>query len=206
MALNPDFLSSDEQVIRVFRPHWRMLLLPVGWLVLGILTIILVYTVIPPDDGLIDLITTGVIVLALVPLSFRRLIGWWFTQYVLTNERLVVRSGVVARSGIEIPLENINNVLFEQSIMERILRCGDLLIESAGETGQSRLVDIRQPDQFQALLYRTREARSKDMSGANARAEVHPTEHLERLAKLHRDGVLTDEEFEEKKRAILDQI
>ncbi len=205
MALNPEFLSSDEQVIRVFRPHWRMLLLPIGWLVVGILGIILVYTL-PPEDGLIDLITTGVIILALVPLSFRRLIGWWFTQYVLTNERLVVRSGVVARSGIEIPLENINNVLFEQTVLERILRCGDLLIESAGETGQSRLVDIRQPDQFQALLYRTREARSKDMSGASAKSEVHPTEHLERLAKLHRDGVISDEEFEEKKRALLDKM
>ncbi len=205
MALNPDFLSSDEQVIRVFRPHWRMLILPIAWLVVGILGIILVYQL-PPENTMADLIATGLILVALVPLSFKRLIGWWFTPYVLTNERLVVRAGSVARSGIEIPLENINNVLFEQSVLERILRCGDLLIESAGETGQSRLVDIRQPDQFQALLYRTREARSKDMSGASSRSEVHPTEHLERLAQLHRDGVLSDEEFEEKKRSLLEKF
>ncbi len=148
-------------------------------------------------------------IVALVPLFFTPLVKWFFTLYVLTTERLITRSGVVARSGIEIPLENINNVLFHQTILERILRSGDLLIESAGESGQSEFNDVPYPDEFQSLLYKVREERTKSLAREernDATAGPDPTEQLERLARLHRDGVLTDEEFEAKKRSLLDEM
>ncbi len=113
---------------------------------------------------------------------------------------------MIARRGVEIPLENINNVLFHQSFIERILKSGDLLIESAGESGQSRFRCIPQPEEFQTLLYKTREARSQEMSGGQAVATVDVTAQLDRLAKLHKDGVLTDDEFHTKKQRLLDQI
>jgi len=181
------------------------------WVVAAIVAIVLVYQVIPPENGTADLITSLVIAAALIPLSVVPLVDWWFTQYVLTSERLITRSGVISRSGIEIPLVNVNNVLFHQSAFERILRSGDLLVESAGESGQSRFSDIPQPEEFQALLYRTRDelvkARAREEGSLIGEAVApDPTTQLERLAKLHRDGVITDDEYAAKRQALLDQI
>ena len=107
------------------------------------------------------------------------------------------------REEVEIPLENINDVQFSQNVLERLLRSGDLLIESAGEQGQSRFADIPQPEEFQSLVYRVREERAVGLAGAAAQ---DPAAQLEALSRLHRDGVLTDEEFEEKKQKLLGQL
>lgn len=211
MAYSEKLLTDGEKVITEFRPHWRLLFIPVFWLVAGIAAIVLVNRTIPPDDGTIDMITSVVILLALIPLVVTPFINWWFTAYILTNERLITRSGVVARSGVEIPLENIANVLFHQNVIERVLGAGDLLIESAGESGQSPFNDIPKPDDFQALLYRTREDRAKALAhnqvAAAPAAEIPDAmERLERLTRLHRDGVITEEEYEEKRQQLLDEI
>ena len=210
MAYPQRLLTDDEDIITEFRPHWRLLLIPVLWLIAGIVIIVVVTTVLELDST-VDLILSALVIVALIPLVIAPLIRWFFTIYVLTSERLITRSGVIARSGIEIPLENIANVLFNQNVLERLLRSGDLLIESAGESGQSRFNDVPQPDEFQSLLYKVREQRSKSLTreeGSMVPEVVapDPTERLERLARLHAEGVLTDEEFENKKRRLLDEI
>ena len=68
------------------------------------------------------------------------------TSFTVTNDRIIFRQGMVAKSGVEIPLERIMNVNFKQSIWERIIGAGDLLIESGGKDGQSRFSDVRKPE------------------------------------------------------------
>lgn len=203
-------LTEDESIVRQFRPHWRMLAIPILWAVAAIVASVLLFIYVPEDNRVIVWIGAGLMAAALIPLTVVPIIQWWFTAYILTNERLITRKGVLAKSGIEISLENISNVWFNQNVLERLLRSGDLLIESAGETGQSRFSDIPDPEGFQSLLYRTRESRTatlnRDASGAPTVAADDPTSKLERLAQLHRDGALTDEEFATKKAALLDEI
>jgi uncharacterized membrane protein YdbT with pleckstrin-like domain len=207
MTYPEKFLTEGEQVVTQFRPHWRLLVIPVLWVIAAIAAIILAYQVIP-GEGAVDLVISIAVIVALVPLAVVPFVKYWFTAYVLTNERLITRSGVIARSGIEIPLDNITNVVFNQSILERVLKSGDLLIESAGESGQSRFSDIPEPEAFQSLLYKVRE----DREDAHRTRSTMPvpggdaTERLQRLAKLHEDGVISDEEYEEKRRALLDEI
>lgn len=203
-------LTDGEHVVTEFRPHWRLLVIPLSWVLVGIVVIVLAYTVLP-GEGLVDTVITVAVVAAVLVVVLPPLIKWWFTSYVLTNERLITRTGMISRSGIEIPLENIANVLFNQNVLERLLKSGDLLVESAGESGQSRFSDIPKPDEFQSLLYRTREERARALAreeGSMVAESIQndPTEQLTRLAQLHRDGVITDEEFERKKRDLLDQI
>lgn len=202
-------LTEDESIVRQFRPHWRMLAIPILWALAAILASVLLYVYIPDDNRVLAYIGAGLMVAALVPLTVVPIVQWWFTAYILTSERLITRKGVLAKSGIEISLENISNVWFNQNVLERLLRSGDLLIESAGETGQSRFSDIPDPEGFQSLLYRTREARTAMLNRDSAAPAVpadDPTSKLERLAQLHRDGALTDEEFATKKAALLDEI
>lgn len=193
-------LTEDEEILRAFRPHWRVLLPVVVWaVVLGGLAAAVVtmlaqqYTVIAAGAAF------GLWLL----LSARRLFNWWFTGYILTTERIIVRRGWIARSGTEIPLESINNVLFSQRVIERLLGYGDILIESAGQQGQSRIEDIPRPEAFQAEVYAAREMRSLHFSGSAARDVVA---QLESLASLRERGHITVAEFEAKKRRLLGDI
>ena len=192
-------LSDGEEVLRSFRPHWKSLVIPAIWTLFVIIGLALVPRL--PDEawlrlGVLAVVSLGWIVVALVPT-----LRWWYTQFVLTNERLVLRKGIIARSGVEIPLEVINDVIFSQTVFERLLGFGDLIIESAGEMGQSRFSNIPDPNEFQAELYRVREDRTRALSSTET-----PSDTLATLARLHADGVLTDEEFASKKAKLLDEI
>jgi uncharacterized membrane protein YdbT with pleckstrin-like domain len=206
MAFPDNILTEDETVVSHFRPHWRMLAIPALWLLGGIVAVVVIFQVINAE-GWIALALVGAVILAMIPLVLSPLINWWFTHYVLTTERLITRTGMIARSGIELPLENINNVLFNQSVIERVLKSGDLLIESAGESGQSKFSDIPHPEQFQSLLYRTREEQSRKTAAEESviAADISrdPTEQLERAARLRAEGVLSEEEFQAMKQRIL---
>ena len=208
MAFPENILTEEETVVSQFRPHWRMLAIPVLWLIAAIVAIVVVFTLLPLDNySLVRWILTAAIVVAMIPLVVSPVLKWWFTAYVLTTERLITRSGMIARSGIELPLASINDVRFHQTVLERMLKSGDLVIESAGESGQSQFSDIPYPERFQSLLYRTREQQQHNAAAQESAiaAEVSrdPTEQLERAARLHEQGVLSDEEFQQMKRRIL---
>jgi hypothetical protein len=74
-----------------------------------------------------------------------RLIEWNSINFVVTTERCIYRSGVFAKRGIEIPLDRINTVFFNQGVFERLVRAGDLAIESAGENSRQSFSDIYDP-------------------------------------------------------------
>lgn len=191
-------LSSEEEIAAAFRPHWMAVILPTLVTVLSVAAIITVaITVDAPEVWY----AIGGIVLMWLIVGLPRWIKWLFTHYVVTNERIIVRRGFIARQGKEIPLEVINDVAFSQNVIERILRSGDLLIESAGEQGQSRYTDIPDPEGVQSLIYRLREARTLNLQG-----QASSVEQLNMLVQLHREGVLTDAELAEKKQKLLDDI
>jgi len=205
MAYPRRLLTSGEEVVREFRPHWRLLVIPVFWALLGVAIVVVTWRSVP-DNATFDWAVTVVVVIASLRLVFYPLIAWWFTSYVLTNERLIRRSGILSRAGLEMPLENINDVRFSQSIFERVLRSGDVLVESAGEKGQSRFSDIPQPEDFHSLIYKVREIRSRDLAGGDGAYATDGMSKLERLGQLLKDGLISQEDYDSKKQALLDEI
>lgn len=198
-------LTDDEVVLRELHPHWRVLI-PAGlWTVLALAALVVANRQEPLGlDGTVQLLVDVVIVAVWLATAGAGVVRWWFTQYVLTTERIIVRIGMVARTGTEIPLERINNVLFSQSVLERLLGFGDVLIESAGAQGQSRLRDVPDPEAFQSEVYRARESRTLHLEGGRG-APRDTVAQLEALADLHERGALTDEEFAAHKRRLLDR-
>jgi len=198
-------LTDDEEILHQFRPHWRVLLPAIGWAML--LAALAGFGVAALASEFTWWIVAAAVLLWLV-LTSRRLVNWWFTNYVLTTERIIVRSGMLARTGTEIPLESINNVLFSQKVLERLLGYGDVLIESAGSQGQSRLVDIPDPEAFQSQVYRARELRALHFRGSgNGPAQARDAiQQLEVLADLRERGHLSDEEFAAQKRQLLGEL
>ena len=100
----------------------------------------------------------------------------------------------------------MNNVNFNQSVFERLLGAGDLLIESGGEDGQQRFTDIRHPDKVQNLVHATVESLIQRRAGYSApqNAGGDIAEQLERLEGLLQRGTITQQEFEAQKRKLLD--
>lgn len=193
-------LSPGETIVTQFRPHWQALLIPIAGGVVALIGIIL--AAVFAEGTVMWLLVLGILAVWIL-VSIRVVADWWTTQYVLTTERVVRRAGVFSRSGVEIPLEVINNVAFSQGFLERVVRSGDLLIESAGETGQSRFTDIPDPEGMQSQIYQVREKRQMLLNAGPARAST--ADELAKLADLRDRGVLTVDEFEEQKRRLLEQ-
>jgi membrane protein YdbS with pleckstrin-like domain len=160
VAFPERLLSEDEELIYDLRPHWLTLVVPVLLTVLVVLAVGAAWVVMPAGDLQQPArLAVGVLgVAVLLATVAGRVLRWSTTHFVLTTERLIFRSGVVAKFGREIPLERINDVTFSQSLFERLIGAGDLLLESAGEHGQSRFSNIRDPEAVQLEIYRQMEA------------------------------------------------
>ncbi len=201
-------LTDDEEVLRAFRPHWKVLLPALGWAMLLAALSGVALAALPESWRWWSVVVAAALWLLV---AVRSVVTWWSTSYVLTTERIVVRRGLLARTGTEIPLESITNVLFRQRAGERLLGYGDVLVESAGSQGQSRLENIPRPDAFQSEIYRARELRSlhfRGGGGGNGQpgAVRDVLAQLETLASLRERGHLTDEEFATQKRRVLAEL
>jgi len=205
-------LNTDEQVVLDIRPHWWFFVRPLALLALPIaIGVVTIYFGAP---GPVMLVAAGLIALALIWFLARYMV-WTSTNFVITTDRLINRSGVINRQGIEIPLERVNTVFFSQRLFERVIGCGDLVIESAGEQGSQTVSDIRKPLNVQNEIYRqmeNNENRKFDRVGRNLSSDagsgggVSIPHQIEKLADLHRQGVLTDAEFAQKKQQLLDRM
>jgi uncharacterized membrane protein YdbT with pleckstrin-like domain len=202
MAYPRRLLTDTESVVREFRPHWRLLFFPFLWTLLFAVAIFFTWSV-APDSKLFDWVVTGLALIGFIRFGLYPFVSWWFTHYILTNHRLIKRAGIIARAGKEIPLENVNDLSFSQNPLERVLRCGDLLIESAGEQGQERFADIPDPEGFQSLVYKVREMRSKELASSHGVERTDTASQLERFGALLKEGLITRQEYDRKKAEIL---
>jgi uncharacterized membrane protein YdbT with pleckstrin-like domain len=148
-------LTSDEEVVLHVRPHWRRLVAPAGWVGLVVAAVIAA-AVLWGGTGALVLAVVGVGLLAW--LALWPWLEWRTTHYVFTTERVLLREGVLARHGRDIPLARINDVSFSHSLLERMLGSGTMTIESAGERGQVVLADLPRVEHTQSVLYELVEA------------------------------------------------
>jgi uncharacterized membrane protein YdbT with pleckstrin-like domain len=199
-------LAEHETLILDLRPHWVALTGPALWTIAWLALTVLEYR--------LDVIPTGakgivaaIIVLAWVFLSVLPFLRWRYTMFVLTSDRLITRRGIIAKHSKEIPLENINDVAFSQSVLERMVGAGDLLIESAGERGQEHIENVRNPEQVQLTIYKQTESNSDRMMQPRVQppGDDIPAQ-IEALARLRDQGTLTVQEFESKKAELLKRL
>jgi uncharacterized membrane protein YdbT with pleckstrin-like domain len=216
VAFPERLLGEGEEVVYDLRPHWWTLVGPVLVTAVVVAAAAAAVAAMPAGDLQAPgrLAVVGIAVVLLLVAAAGRVVRWSTTHFVLTTERLIFRSGLLSRYGREIPLERVNDVTFSQSLFERLLGIGDLLVESAGEHGQSTFEDIRHPEAVQLEIYRQMEENDRRRgSGATTavQAQHHPRppsvlDDLERLADLRDRGAVTEEEFQAKKRELLDRL
>ncbi len=199
-------LNEGEEVVLDLRPHWWFFARQAALLV-AVLAALITLAVLGAADLLI-LIAGVAAILALLWL-LARYATWSTTNFVVTTDRLILRAGVVSKRGIEIPLERVNTVFFNQSIFERLLRSGDLLIESGGERGAQQVTDIPRPSLVQNEIYRQIEENQRRMSAPQrqpATVSESVPDQIDKLDGLRRRGVITEAEFAAKKAQLLERM
>jgi uncharacterized membrane protein YdbT with pleckstrin-like domain len=157
MAFPERLLNDGEQVLVDTHPHWWIFAGVVTRLVLAIA--IAIGIVVQFDGEVVNYIGIALIAVAVVNLLIVYL-KWRTTDFVLTSDRLVTRSGILSRNSREIPLERINDLSCHQSLFERVIHAGDLMVESGGELGQSTFHNFGDPFELQNAVHRAIEARN----------------------------------------------
>jgi uncharacterized membrane protein YdbT with pleckstrin-like domain len=76
-------------------------------------------------------------------------VTWFFTSYTFTDRRFIQRTGFIAKEGRTIPLNRISGVDFEMGVIDRIFRCGTLVVSDASEMGRVPLSDIPRVEEVQ---------------------------------------------------------
>jgi len=203
MPFPKKYLNANETIALDMHPHWWYFSEPafalLGSIILGIVVLVKASG---KTGSALKWLDLALLVVTAIWLLIRYL-NWLTTNFVITSNRLIFRHGVIGKSGIEIPLERVNNVNFNQSVFERILGAGDLLIESGGEDGQQRFTDIRHPAQVQNLVHAQMEGHFQKRASYVPPSTGDVTEQLERLEGMLQRGTLTQEEFDAQKAKLL---
>ncbi|MBB5955109.1 putative membrane protein YdbT with pleckstrin-like domain [Saccharothrix tamanrassetensis] len=155
MAYPDDLLSPSEHVVIHKHPHWKMLLLPVSAFLLvvggGAYLAALVSDLSWASVAWISIAVVGSVLVAWLALA--PVIRWRTTHFIVTSDRVMYREGVLKRTGLDIPLTRINSVRFEHSLLDRVLGCGTLIIESASDE-PLEFDDIPGVERVHSMLYR----------------------------------------------------
>jgi uncharacterized membrane protein YdbT with pleckstrin-like domain len=206
----PKRLLQDNEELRLdLQPHWfffiKQILVSIPLVLLGLIILAKIHG----DAKTITSAMWGVLFLVYAVWVLMKFLDWRFTHFVVTSKRVVFRTGVLSKRGVEIPLTRINNINFSQGVIERMIGTGDLEIESAGRDGQSVFDNVRHPDGVQQEIYRMmEEADQGRVPSVAAVATAAPStasvpEQIEQLARLRDQGMITEQEFEAKKAELL---
>ncbi|PKQ28187.1 MAG: hypothetical protein CVT63_04085 [Candidatus Anoxymicrobium japonicum] len=229
MKYRESMLSTDEMVVFDVHHHlfvlWKPVVLLCGFLATWI-------AILFPTGADAWIVFGGLLVI--LALSFylaSRVLIWSHANLVLTDGRLIYQTGVISRRSREIPLSKINDVSFCQMVLGRLLGMGDLVVESAGESGPFSYRNVPGPEKLkmQVLEQIRRQHGGEDepsMQQRVARAvekhqptsEINPlpperlplyseiVDQIERLDAMREQGVLTPEEFQRTKEALLEKL
>jgi uncharacterized membrane protein YdbT with pleckstrin-like domain len=155
MAYPKNLLTEGEVVVHDLRPHWRGLVVPALLFLVIIFGGFYLLALIDNSQGRL-IIGIGMLLLILW-FSIRPFLQWLTTNYVFTDRRIIVRSGLIVRRGRDMPLSRINDVSFVHRPLERFLNSGTLYIESAGTKGELVIKDVPDVEQIQGEISRLRE-------------------------------------------------
>jgi uncharacterized membrane protein YdbT with pleckstrin-like domain len=199
-------LNDGEEVILDLRPHWWYLVGPTAALVVSVLAALALFSV----HGTVGRYSRdGMGILAVLALLWfvGRYAKWTTTEFVVTTNRLIRRSGLIAKNGREIPLDRLNDISYHQTIFERIIGAGDLMIESAGERGQEIFSNMRKPGLVQNEIYhQIDQLKSRDAARYHGPRELSIPEQIEKLDELRQRGVISQADFDAKKTQLLQRM
>lgn len=193
-------LKKDEKILIIIRRHWLRLVLPFfAWLLLAIILF-----------WFVNFTTAFIIVLLAALYPFVEYVNWKNNIWCVTNMRVVDESGFFSRYSKESPLDKINNVEYDQTILGRILGFGSVDIQTAAELGETKYEFIHHPKLLKDTITHAREenknmqisSQATQLAEAIARTSQSAqasqqmiADELQKLFELMQKGAITQEEY-----------
>jgi membrane protein YdbS with pleckstrin-like domain len=166
-----DQLDQEEDVLVDLRPHWAFLSAPVALSLAAIAAAIVIQSQFPNSSQVVWVVLAVMVGLPVLWLIVR-VAKWLSTSLVVTDRRLIFRSGVLGRRVVQLRLQRIVDVHSNQSLLERIIGTGRLIVEVEGEEGAVTVEDVRRPRALQRVL--TRQLDEIDRSRSSYRNQDPP--------------------------------
>ncbi|HEX6900296.1 MAG TPA: PH domain-containing protein [Thermoanaerobaculia bacterium] len=131
-------------------------------------------------------------------------------EYVLTNRRVIQQMGILTRRSVDSWLDKINNIEHRQTLWGRILGFGDVEIETASEQGVIRFANVSRPLELKNAIVSAMEQYRGSMRPTPAYPLPAPVpsgaERMRQLRALYDDGLISLEEYESKRRQLLQEL
>ena len=196
-----EMLGENERILLVTRKH--------GFVLFGniLLEIALIAAIIIGVMALTPNYPQAMLgyVLVLVPLigMARDLLVWSNRQFLVTNRRVIQVSGVFSKEVRDSSLEKVNDVKMSQSFLGRLFDYGDIQILTASELGVDQFRNISDPVKFKTTMLNAKEKLGFEEMGVRAQAEEDIPSLIARLDGLRKQGIISEEEFQQKKSELL---
>ncbi len=226
-------LATGERVVLVRQRHWLTFLEAGRWFVLalgaGIVALLLNQGV--PDDGVLGFLGTlldwGFWIFLLIGLAG---VGWYFLEwrverYLVTTRRVIEAGGVINKYTRDTSLQMISDMIVGHPWLGRMVGYGEIDLLTASEAGTSKIRFLPDADGFKKALLDARHELELELGGGQARhdppagaavQQIASTPAalsaddldtaLSKLADLRDRGLITQVEFDEKKRELLDRL
>ena len=154
VAFPDEVLADEEELVLHLHPHWRVAVGPMLLVLTALTVTILAWVMLPQNDG--GLLAFAVVALIMlyygVRYGVRPLVAWRCTHYVVTDERILLQDGVIARERRDLPLNRINDHALSQSLLDRLTGAGTLTVDSIGDQ-PAVLASVPGAPELQTLLY-----------------------------------------------------
>ncbi len=145
-------LRKDEKILFETHKHWYVLIIPLLFSLFLISLSFYLYTKLSPLYWWYFTIPF----IAVLYFVFKYY-SWKFDLWVVTNYRVIDEFGVFSINSKESPIDKINNVSYQQSLLGRIMGFGDVQIQTAAEIGETSYTNISRPQQLKEALSNAQE-------------------------------------------------
>jgi hypothetical protein len=208
-------MGEREKIILITRQHWFVLVKAV--LLEGIIAVLILAAVVATFAIFqIGLIFLGLVLLFIPAVSFiKDVLDWTKREYIITTRRVMHISGIFSKNVIDSSLEKVNDVKLVQSFWGRIFNFGDVQILTASELGANFFNQIGDPVHFKTTMLNAKEKLGWDETPGAGRSSSVRVEQggpedipglIRELDKLRKLGILTEDEFQAKKRELLNRL
>lgn len=152
--------TTDEQIVFVIRP--AMIFVLIRYLLAAVVTVGMVVGYFYLDDRFPGAIPWWVVLVASTSAFASPIYRHILRQrevYTLTTTRMEFSYGILSKVRRSIPLSKIQDVTVTRTALERLIGIGDIVIDSAVESGRIPLRNIAHPERYADLILRQIEHR-----------------------------------------------
>jgi membrane protein YdbS with pleckstrin-like domain len=160
-------LQPGETVALIVRKHWLVLTKPALFLAAVLLYLPVRHVRILGFESLLNYLLPYAAALSGALFLYRyldRRVNIW----AVTNERLIDEWGILTHKSKENPLDKINDIVVEQTILGRLFGYGGISVQTAAKAGETIIDFVERPEQLKQTINEQKVLQAEREDGPNS--------------------------------------